>query len=377
MAVKIKLNIWELLLSIIVTTIIPVILITMYFNKKNQYKPKEVILAVDMIGKTAEKETLQLTDLEGAIFYLPKGFKLSEEISEPKVSNGIVIVDDTGDKQTNGSEFVWIPVKNETYEVFKESFVSINSYLYGRLDSDFDKYKNGSEETEEYKKIQESIFKYGGFYIARYEAGVSEKMLKKLSELEYIENDMIVKDTTEKFGKGKYKPVSKKDTFIWNNISWGGTFKEKATDGLAGNDSRNGAVKVSRSMYNKNSKTTVKSNLCYGKQWDAVMNFIDPDYYESKCTPDSIIVNSSEVGNYNDILGLTGSYNEIDTKNIYNLAGNVFEWTMEGYEKKYRVVRGGSYETSPEEASISTRKEQYPNSCYRDLGFRVALYIEK
>lgn len=378
MAIKIKIKMWELLLTILVVIVIPILLINIYLNKKNEYKHEEKIIFIDeIIGKTAEEKTLKIMDSDGAIFYLPKGFKISEDLLEPRVIEGIVIVDDTGNEQTKGSEFVWIPVKNETYEIFKQKFTSINGYIYGNLDLNFEKYKNGSEETEEYKKILESIFKYGGFYIARYEAGISEKMMKKLLNSQYIEDKEITKDTTEKFASGKYKPVSKADTIVWNYIKWGGTFEEKASDGLAGNDSENGAVKVSRSMYNKNSKTTVKSNLCYGVQWDAIMNFIDANYSEGNCTQNSIIVNSQSVGNYSEELETTGNYMEYNTKNIFDLAGNVFEWTMEGCEEEYRVIRGGSYCSLANEYSMSSRKEFYPSDYYKDLGFRVALYIEK
>lgn len=371
-----KIKMWELLLIILVVVIIPVVLINMSFNRKNQNESEEIILVTDMIGKTAENKTLKLTDSDGAIFYLPKGFKVSEEIEEPKVSSGIVIVDDTGDKQTNGSEFVWVPVENTTYESFKEKFVSINGYLYGSLDLNFDKYKSGSGETEEYKKMCASIFKYGGFYIARYEAGVSDKMLNKLTKADYIENEEIVNDTTEKFGKGNYKPVSKSGATIWTNIQWGGTFNEKASDGLAGNDEANGAVKVSRSMY-KNSKTTVRSNLCYGNQWDAVMGFLDSNYFEGKCTPESVILKSQVQSNYEITLEKSGFYNEENTKNILDLCGNVFEWTMEGCQDKQRVIRGSGFSSLDDKYSMSSRAEFYPSDYYNDLGFRVALYINE
>jgi len=378
MAINIKMKMWELLLSIVVLIVIPVVLITMFLNKENKEKHKEAISVNEFIGKTAEKKVVKLVDSDGAIFYLPKGFKISEEILEPKVANGIVIIDNTGDDQTNGSEFVWIPVENETHELFKSKFVSKNGYINGELDSNFDKYKTGSKDADEYKLIEESVFKYGGFYIARYEAGVSEKMMEKLSKSDCLEEGKISKDTTKEFASGKFKPVSKNETMVWNYIKWGGTFDEKSLDGLAGNEKENGAVKVARSMYNKNSKTTVKSNLCYGMQWDAVMNFIDSNYFDEMCTPDSVIVNSQDAGNYSGELYLSGYYNENNnTKNIFDLAGNVFEWTMEGYEEKQRAIRGGGYSNTGIEYSMSSRKAFYPSDYYKDLGFRVALYIGK
>ena len=47
---------------------------------------------------------------------------------------------------------------------------------------------------------------------------------------------------------GSIKPVSKVGRQPWNYIPWGGTDTEIATDGFAGNDLADGAVKVARSM---------------------------------------------------------------------------------------------------------------------------------
>jgi len=192
-----------------------------------------------------------------------------------------------------------------------------------------------------------------------------------------FENGVITEDTTEKFASGKYKPVSKRDATIWTNIKWGGSLDKKASDGLAGNDNENGAVKVSRAMYKNNNKTTVKSNLCYGNQWDAVMCFLDSNYRDGKCTSDSVILKTGPRSNYEVSLKKSGFYNEKNTKNIFDLAGNAFEWTMEGCNDKQRVIRGANYSTLDSRNSMSSRSEFYPSDYYNDLGFRVALYIVK
>ena len=69
----------------------------------------------------------------------------------------------------------------------------------------------------------------------------------------------------------------------------------------------------------------------------------------------------------------TGTNDEYRIKNIYDLAGNVLEWTMEMSTADERVPRGGNY-YGPESAS-----SRYVQTPWRDgedtLGFRVALYI--
>ena len=354
------------ILAIISILIIISTVIIVKLKQNNSNPSTQVAVTInEIIGKTAKKKYIKVQDTNGDIFYLPKGFKISENEDEQTVKNGLVIVDNTGDKQTNGSEFVWIPVKdiNQIY----------NSELYKTIDLNVIK---ESTDTEEDKNIKESISTYGGFYVARYEAGISEKLKQELSENNSLDNkNFITEDTTQKYANGKYKPVSKADAIVWNYIKWGGTFEEQATDKLAGNDEANGAVKVARSMYD-NSKTSVKSNLCYGHQWDAIMNFIDSNYYKNTCTEDSVIKNSSDYGNYNNKLKRTSKEQKYCQNNICDLAGNVGEWTMTGYSEEYRITRGGSYSTDGQIHSICSYREFYPSDYYKEIGFRVALWIE-
>jgi len=351
----------------IISVLIIISIVTIIKIRQNVSNPSTQVAVTinEILGKTAKKKYIKVQDTNGDIFYLPKGFKISENEEEQTVKNGLVIIDNTGDKQTNGSEFVWIPVKdiNQIY----------NSELYKSMDLNIIK---ENTDTEEYENIKESIVTYGGFYIARYEAGISQKMQEELVENNTLDNkNFITEDTTKSYANGKYKPVSKADAIVWNYIKWGGTFEETATDKLAGNDNANGAVKVARSMYD-NSKTSVKSNLCYGYQWDAVMNFIDSNYYKNTCTEDSIIINSSDYGNYNNKLKRTSKDQKYCQNNIYDLAGNVGEWTMTGYLEDYRITRGGSYSTDGQIHSISSYREFYPSDYYKEIGFRVAIWIE-
>lgn len=354
-----------IIIGICILLVILLIVVSRVKNNKETIQ-EEVIYIDEIIGKTANKKTIAVQDLNGDIFYLPKGFKISDKAEEQTVKQGLVIIDDTGDKQTSGSEFVWVPVdiNNDVFNI-KES-------KYRNLDYTMLKENN---ETEEYKNIQKSISTYGGFYISRYEAGISKEMEEELSKANLYEEQTIVQDTTKDFANGEYKPISKADTTVWNFIKWGGTFEEKASDGLSGSDRENGAVKVARSMYD-NSKTTVKSNLCYGFEWEAILNFMDSNYYNNECKKDSIILNSSDVGNYNSRLTKTASDTRYSQKNIFDLAGNVWEWTMEGYSDLYRVTRGGSYCMRGDYYPISNEKEFYPSDYYKEIGFRVALWID-
>ena len=367
---KNKKNIY--ILAACIGTII-VMLMTVAVVKKMNDNLEKVVSIDDMIGKTAKRKYVKVKDHNGDVFYLPKGFKISENVSEQTVKDGLVIIDDTGDKETNESEFVWIPVDNTDLGSFEEKFTNNIGSSYKTLDSNLLK---ENTEAEEYIQMNNSVYKYGGFYIARYEAGISDKLQNKLLEEGYFDQRYITQDTTKYFATKKYKPVSKSEAITWNYISWGGTFEETSSDGIAGNNNSNGAVKVAKSMYTNNFKTYVTSGLCYGSQWEAIMNFIDQNYYTNSCDEQSAIIDSSEVGNYYGVLQSTGSNMLFFIKNISDLAGNVWEWTMEGFNDMYRITRGGSYSSSGDMYSISSSKEFYPNDYSKEIGFRVALWIK-
>jgi formylglycine-generating enzyme required for sulfatase activity len=72
---------------------------------------------------------------------------------------------------------------------------------------------------------------------------------------------------------------------------------------------------------------------------------------------------------------------------IFDMAGNVREWTADGYalyssseqnsprmitNKRYKVVRGGSWTTPAPDARVSKRWRRRPNFCGSDVGFRWA-----
>ena len=342
------------------------------------------------VGEKAEEDTT-INGEEGAYNNptIPKGFKaVDTETAKWNDSNGwqngLVIEDATSDRVTQGSQFVWVPVQN--YGDFHLIEGYSNNKLQTRLTATnpsreagantegtkpgLPNKKNTTNGTTESIAMYSSVNKYGGFYIARYEAGIN-------GTTESTEDNAVDKQTQD----GSVKPVSKQGVGVWNCITWGGTETDRSpNDGLPGDDTKDGAVKVARSMYNnvytgnKNTETNVKSTLCYGVQWDAVMNFIDNKYVNGAA--EGYVKNSENQGNYARIIARTGDKETYAVKNIYDMAGNVYEWTMEAYGTDNRVIRGGNYGYSGDVRPASSRDyygPDYSNDGF--IGFRVTLYL--
>ena len=142
-------------------------------------------------------------------------------------------------------------------------------------------------------------------------------------------------------------------------------------------DSAGGAVEKAKGMYADKEKYGVTSTLIYGIQWDAIMAWLDPAYTTRSCDANSLFVaNSTGKGYYGQSSPTTtGSDANYAVKNIYDLAGNVWEWTMEAYTSTRRVYRGGYYNLSGEYSPASGRYSNTPSGSYGSIGFRSALYL--
>ena len=239
---------------------------------------------------------------------------------------GLVISDDPDDeiawnaatstqpvsKELEGNQFVWVPVEKPDLFQRYDGYWNTGSgtTLQGFKDMCQEPASNAASwETTEYNSMRTSVINNKGFYVARYEA-------------------------SEGTGESTGKVQSKAGAMPWVNIPWGTSMTE------VGNS---GAVYRAQNMYN-DSEHAVTSTLIYGVQWDAIMNFIDSNYSKENGTCNSFVSNSTGQGNYNEDentnswknnLTSCGSSDDYRVKNIYDLAGNVFEWTMEAFTTDY------------------------------------------
>ena len=300
----------------------------------------------------------------GKTAWIPKGFTVSGIKSEQSIDNGLVIYDipegitpdwtNPDSVKTKYNQFVWIPVEvtasdtETSIEAFKRSAWTANAETGGErttgLNTSFTE-PNATNDTDDKtgiaKQIAEltkSIYKYGGFYIGRYEAG---------------------SETERTSSSGVTTLGIKQDMYPYIYVKWGDSMSSIGTTG---------AVYLSNSLYNTN-EYGATSMLCTGACWDSMLDFIKDSNHSVTDSTTWGNYNNSEtfeitrgsyavydtsnytLGSFNNvgskysktkdttILLTTGATERNCSKNIYDVAGNCFEWTTESRSSSGRVNR--------------------------------------
>ena len=322
---------------------------------------------------------------------IPVGFAIVPGCED--VSKGLVISDNVKDTELDknnivaeGNQFVWIPVPD--YSLFKLNYdaETHRGEINGAGETTNNNVRESDKTVEEAKKMYSSVKINKGFYIGRYEASESNTGKTEIKKGKIVKTGGWINYPEPNSGCGSYG--SGCGSYGSGCGSESGT---KIYDGTAVPTyiDSNGVVELAREMYgNSKEKYGVTSTLCYSVQWDAALNFIEknhPGYSK----------NSSGKGNYNENENInswrgskteSGKIDDYKVNNIYDMAGNVEEWTMEYYYNEYidrignthidynRVCRGGSYEFNGNDPNSAERNNpNNPNN--EDKGFRVTLFL--
>ena len=198
---------------------------------------------------------------------------------------------------------------------------------------------------KEFNNMVASVEKYGGFYIGRYETG------------------NINQDT----------PVIQKGNTNISSQTWYNMYK--------------------RCKNIKGANTNVETGMIWGNQWDRTLMWLIETGSKTK---EQIADDSTSWGNYYNATfeyvnssGSTATKNEgsstriptgsaeyTKANNIYDLAGNVRDWTMEAYSTNFWVYRGGDYDVVGDINPADIRSFYVPTGSSIYYGCRSALYIK-
>ena len=267
-------------------------------NGKSYTKNVSVTVNQFKTAKDYVAANVEVTYPDGKV-WVPEGFRISTDAAET-VQGGVVIED------KDGNQFVWVPVA--TLADYKRTWYT--------GDGSFSNYSEALPEDE-----KTSVETYKGFYIGRYEAGDKESTVAKTLR---SSND-VTKTVTIKANQAPYNNVTKTQ-----------------------------AISLAEGFATKQGYKA-KTKLVSSYAWDTTIEFIQK--------VNSDYGNSSEEGNYKDttfsctdITGASktkeyGSGALVPTGqttavcNIYDMGGNVWEWTTESYsntDSPY-AKRGGYY----------------------------------
>ena len=354
--------------------------------------------AVSAMDITLSIDSYQANDeIIGGIGNLPNGpgtrpYLPSSDFTQVEgttLETGLVIQD------SSGNEYVWIEVP-KLASVYPTAGIGIKDFTdeeYQKIENDLhtyaSTYRNGTSATDTYfseeatglsnteytelkHKMLKSVYQHGGFYISRYEAGTNTKRSSNAS----------IADLT---------PMSQADKYP---INW-----------VTCSDAQTLASKASINGYS--------GSLPFGIQWDLVQKYIEAKAVEQGTAIGTIqsqlINNSTSWGNYRSstytivnegaqyslnngsqwspapynktsagsTLLTTGANTAFGKQNILDLAGNVWEWTLENSNigSQPCVIRGGSYESSASsELSVNSRSNNTTTQTYWSIGFRITIF---
>ena len=329
---------------------------------------------------------------------LPEGFAPTKASGEDSIDDGLVITDGAG------NEFVWVEVP-KTVTVYQTAGLNITEFTdeeYTKIEADLHTYTNDYRNGTTYKdvyyqdstegwfkeeqynelkqKMLKSVYQNGGFWISRYEAGIDEFRVDS--------------------GEATKTPLSKANLYPYTSVT------------------RTQAEALSEKVESGN----CTSSLLFGVQWDLVLKYIET----KKNSTDSEIqnelnVDGKKIGNYrnsefilergkfaknkemskwhnfdsedmptlvtgkkklsqteelNEIILTTGATKSTSLQNIYDIAGNVWEWTLEKTDNNEYpcTFRGGYFGINGNQASASYRSWALTSQNFYDIGFRIAIY---
>ena len=202
-----------------------------------------------------------------------------------------------------------------------------------------------SQVESEFNRMLASVEKYGGFYIGRYETG---NLSKETAVVQKGNNDMASQTWYTMYKR--CKNLRGKNTNVETGIAWGNQF-DRTLAWLVETGS-------------KTKEQIADDSTSWGNYRNATFEYINSSGNTATKNKDS----NTRIP--------TGSAEYTKANNIYDLSGNVWDWTMEAFFTYNRVLRGGSYGHTVTDSPAAYRGGYRPSYSYNDDGCRSALYIK-
>ena len=274
----------------------------------------------------------------------------------------------------------------------------------------------------EAEKVQ--VEKYGGFYIGRYEAGVStynELTGNFENSVIFNNNALLHNGVTTQTGINNwtgqnYDYIARQEgTIVTTGTNKAtGNIVEKANSIPYNFADYYTAVEMTRRMYENHE--SVISGLVTGTQWDMMMKYMQENgvdvltsnwgnYDDVRLTDlrgyyadQTLQGGASQFKSVNEITGTnaekgtrvlltTGSTEQVKRKNLYDVAGNLWEWTT---ETAYRadinynnnttyntyMLRGGCLYSDYDNWPVVVRGNSYASMANFIRGFRPMIYMK-